>query len=131
MLPALFPGFKDFLSNGVEARVTHQPFCFGGKEAFAAFPRNRNASGFEEEGRGKRGHPIKHDMIYSTGRAIQHFLDPSEIATADADELYGKVTSFLKTKEGTRVLRNGKEPDLNEIKEWIDAANNVRSLKAA
>ena len=69
-----------------------------------------------------------HDVQFLIGSG---YVEPAEIASSDPGELLDTVSRFLKTKEGIRVLRNGKEPDLQEVTEWIDAANHVRSLKAA
>ena len=57
--------------------------------------------------------------------------EANELANMDPHALLDIVLPFVKTKEGVRILRNGKKPDLEEVTEWIDAANNVRSLKAA
>lgn len=58
-------------------------------------------------------------------------LDPAELAAMDAEELLNIVLPFTNSKEGARVLRNARKPDLEEVTEWIDAANHLRSLKAA
>jgi uncharacterized protein YhaN len=57
--------------------------------------------------------------------------DPKQLANAAADELWAEVKPFIATKAGKRIIRNGKEPDLNEVKEWIRWARDARSHKAA
>jgi hypothetical protein len=37
-----------------------------------------------------------------------------------------KVLEVAKTKEGERILRSSKEPDLEEIQDWIEWAKNAR-----
>ncbi|MGI9517211.1 MAG: DUF4332 domain-containing protein [Pirellulaceae bacterium] len=71
-----------------------------------------------------RGHDVQ--ILVACG-----ITEPTDLATMNADSLLQTVTKFVKTKEGLRVLRNGKQPDLDEIHEWIDAANHGRTLKAA
>lgn len=56
---------------------------------------------------------------------------PAELAGMNPQALLDIVLPFSETKEGARILRNGKKPDLAEVTDWIDAANNVRSLQAA
>lgn len=58
-------------------------------------------------------------------------LDADALAAMDAKELFAKVNPFVKTKEGERIIRGSKQPDLAEIREWIDAAKHGRSLRAA
>ena len=58
-------------------------------------------------------------------------LDPAELAAMDAEELLNVVLPFSNSKEGTRILRNARKPDLEEVTNWINAANHLRSLKAA
>lgn len=57
--------------------------------------------------------------------------EPEQLASADADELFHKVQSFIDTKEGKRVTRLGSEPDLAEVREWINWSSAARSLNAA
>jgi nucleotidyltransferase/DNA polymerase involved in DNA repair len=56
---------------------------------------------------------------------------PEALAQADADELWSKVAPFVKSKEGKRIIRNGKEPDLDEVQDWIRWARAARTLIAA
>ena len=57
--------------------------------------------------------------------------DPEQLARADADTLWGTVESFVQTTEGKRLLRNAKQPDLQEVRAWIEWARHARLLKAA
>lgn len=56
---------------------------------------------------------------------------PENLATQKPDELFAIVEPFSRTKEGERIIRNGRKPDLAEVTEWIQWAANARSLKAA
>lgn len=69
-----------------------------------------------------------HDVQLLVGCGI---TSPDEIASMDARKLYGLVVPFAESKEGLRILRNGKKPDMDEINKWIDWASNNRSLQAA
>jgi len=55
----------------------------------------------------------------------------TQLAAQSAPQLFAKVKPFCKTKEGIRIIRNGKEPDLAEVHEWITAATHRRQLAAA
>ena len=57
--------------------------------------------------------------------------DPAQLTTLDASSFLKQVTQFVETKEGQRVLRNGKRPDLAEVTSWIEWSENARQLKAA
>jgi hypothetical protein len=57
--------------------------------------------------------------------------DPQTLAQADVETLWAKVAPFVDTKEGKRIIRNGKEPDLNEVQDWIRWAQAARALHAA
>ena len=56
---------------------------------------------------------------------------PENLASAKPAELFAIVEPFSRTKEGERIIRNGRKPDLAEVTEWIQWAANARSLKAA
>ena len=56
---------------------------------------------------------------------------PENLASAKPAELFAVVEPFSRTKEGERIIRNGRKPDLAEVTEWIQWAANARSLKAA
>ena len=57
--------------------------------------------------------------------------EPEQLAGADPNELLAKVSALVSTKDGKRILRNGKEPDLAEIQEWIEWSSAARALHAA
>ncbi|MCA9081038.1 MAG: DUF4332 domain-containing protein [Planctomycetaceae bacterium] len=58
-------------------------------------------------------------------------LDADKLASFTPDALFAIVGPFVKTKEGQRVLRSSKVPDLQEVTEWIEYARHARVLKAA
>ncbi len=59
------------------------------------------------------------------------FNDASEIERMEPAKLFGIIKPFSESKDGERILRSNKKPDLNEIKEWIEAARHKRTLQAA
>ncbi len=56
---------------------------------------------------------------------------PEDLAAQKPASLLSIVEPFSRTKEGERMIRNGKNPDLAEVTEWIQWAANARSIKAA
>ena len=56
---------------------------------------------------------------------------PEELAGKNPSTLLSVVEPFSRTKEGERIIRNGRKPDLAEVTEWIQWAENARSFKAA
>ena len=56
---------------------------------------------------------------------------PENLASKKPAELFAIVEPFSSSKEGERIIRNGRKPDLAEVTEWIQWAANARSLKAA
>ena len=58
-------------------------------------------------------------------------IDPEELAIKQPQSLFKVVGPFSDTKEGLKIIRNGKKPDLAEITDWIDWAGHTRSLQAA
>ena len=56
---------------------------------------------------------------------------PEELAAKNPAALLSIVEPFSRTKEGERIIRNGKNPDLAEVTEWVQWAANARSFKAA
>jgi ABC-type Mn2+/Zn2+ transport system ATPase subunit/nucleotidyltransferase/DNA polymerase involved in DNA repair len=56
---------------------------------------------------------------------------PEDLAAKNPASLLSVVEPFSKTKEGERIIRNGKNPDLAEVTEWVQWAANARSFKAA
>lgn len=56
---------------------------------------------------------------------------PEELATLEADEVLAQVSEVAESAEGQRILRGGKEPDLEEVQNWIAWASHCRKLSAA
>ncbi|MDA1051112.1 MAG: DUF4332 domain-containing protein [Planctomycetota bacterium] len=54
-----------------------------------------------------------------------------ELAASDPQELWTLVEPFVETKEGKRIIRNGKEPDLKEVTAWVQGGQASRNLNAA
>jgi hypothetical protein len=54
-----------------------------------------------------------------------------ELAASDPNELWKSVEPFAKSKEGKRIIRNGKAPDLKEVTEWVQRGQASRQLNAA
>lgn len=59
------------------------------------------------------------------------FTQPEEIASMKPAELLEFVEPFCATSEGQKILRNGKEPDLAEVTDWIHWSRHSRLLGAA
>ncbi len=57
--------------------------------------------------------------------------EPEELSTMQPKALFDVVGPFSDTKEGLKIIRNGKKPDLAEITDWISWAGDTRSLQAA
>lgn len=56
---------------------------------------------------------------------------PEEVADYAADELFALIEPIATSSEGQRILRGGKDPDLQEIADWIEYAQHHRELSAA
>ena len=57
--------------------------------------------------------------------------EPETLATMQPQALLEIIAPFSETKEGQKIIRNGKNPDLEEVRNWISWASNFRSLQAA
>jgi hypothetical protein len=57
--------------------------------------------------------------------------EPEELATMQPSSLLDVIGPFSDTKEGLKIIRNGKKPDLEEITDWISWAGETRSIQAA
>lgn len=57
--------------------------------------------------------------------------EPDELAAMDPRSLFQVIGPFSDTKEGLKIIRSGKKPDLAEVTDWIDWAGHTRSLQAA
>lgn len=69
-----------------------------------------------------------HDAQYLVAVGIS---DASTLARQQPDELLARVTAFVKTPSGDRILRDGKAPDLAEVQHWIAQAIAVVPAVAA
>jgi predicted flap endonuclease-1-like 5' DNA nuclease len=58
-------------------------------------------------------------------------FEPEEIASMQPQALFRIIQPFSDTKEGLKIIRSGKKPDLAEITDWIAWAQHTRSLQAA
>ncbi|MEM6474363.1 MAG: DUF4332 domain-containing protein, partial [Planctomycetota bacterium] len=56
---------------------------------------------------------------------------PEEVSAYSASDLFALIEPIASSSEGQRILRGGKDPDLEEITEWIEYANHHRELSAA
>ena len=54
-----------------------------------------------------------------------------QVADANPETLLVDLQAFLKTKDGERLLRVGNEPDLDEVKGWIERAKDHAASEAA
>ncbi len=59
------------------------------------------------------------------------FIEAEKVATAQPRQLFEIIGPFSDTKEGMKIIRSGKKPDLQEITDWISWAGHTRSLQAA
>ena len=57
--------------------------------------------------------------------------EPETLATMQPQSLLNLILPFAESKEGIRIIRNGKKPDLEEINDWIAWAAEMRSIQAA
>jgi len=60
-----------------------------------------------------------------------HITSPENLAARKPAELFAIVEPFSRTKEGERIIRTGRKPDVAEVTEWIQWAANARSMRAA
>lgn len=56
---------------------------------------------------------------------------PEELAGSQASQVLSDTLAFAQSSEGQRILRGSKEPDMDEVTDWISWANSSRSLNAA
>ena len=69
-----------------------------------------------------------HDAQLLVGCEI---TEPETLATMQPQSLLNVIVPFAESKEGIRIIRNGKKPDLEEINDWIAWAAEMRSIQAA
>lgn len=60
-----------------------------------------------------------------------NIVTPESLAAQKPADLLAVVDPFCRSKEGERILRNGRKPDLAEVTEWIQWAANARNMRAA
>ena len=58
-------------------------------------------------------------------------VSPEELSTMNPQDVLTQVLAVANSSEGSRILRGGKEPDLEEVTDWISWAASHRSLNAA
>jgi hypothetical protein len=56
---------------------------------------------------------------------------PEDLANMIARDVLSQVSQVAESSEGQRILRGGKQPDLEEVSDWIAWAANCRTLNAA
>ena len=71
-----------------------------------------------------RGHDAQ--MIVGSG-----LTSAEQVAASAPTELLEKVIRFASGKQGVRLLRGASVPDLAEVSDWIQWAQNCRSVRAA
>jgi predicted flap endonuclease-1-like 5' DNA nuclease len=69
-----------------------------------------------------------HDVQLLVGCEI---TEAEELATMQPQNLFEMVEPFAESKEGLKIIRSGKKPDLAEITDWITWAAENRSIQAA
>ena len=73
---------------------------------------------------GLRGHDAQ--ILVACG-----ITEADDVAQSTPESLLRRVEPFAHSKEGQRVLRSSKVPDLEEVTEWITAAKSGRQQRAA
>ncbi len=58
-------------------------------------------------------------------------LDAEQLSGLAPKKLWALIGPYAETKEGLKIIRAGKKPDLAEVTEWIEWAQQTRSLQAA
>lgn len=71
-----------------------------------------------------RGHDVQ--LLVACG-----ISDPEDLAARKPADLLRIVAPFAETREGERILRNGRKPDLAEVTDWIQWAASAGSFRAA
>lgn len=57
--------------------------------------------------------------------------DAEQLAASTPKKLWSLIGPYADTKEGLKIIRAGKKPDLQEVTDWIQWAKQTRSLQAA
>ena len=71
-----------------------------------------------------RGHDVQ--ILVACG-----VLSPEDLSHRNPAALLAIVEPFANSREGERIIRNGRKPDLAEVTDWIKWAGNARSFRAA
>ena len=71
-----------------------------------------------------RGHDVQ--VLVACG-----FRTVDKVAASNPNAMFSIVGPFVKSKEGERLLRSSKVPDLEEVTDWINYSRHSRALKAA
>jgi hypothetical protein len=71
-----------------------------------------------------RGHDVQ--ILVACGIA-----DPEDLARRQPHELLQAITPFINSREGERIIRSGRKPDLAEVSDWIQWAVSSRAFRAA
>ncbi len=71
-----------------------------------------------------RGHDAQ--LIVGCG-----LLTAEQLSASDSTELFSKVVRFASSKHGVRILRGSSAPDMAEVSDWIQWAQNCRAVRAA
>ena len=71
-----------------------------------------------------RGHDVQ--ILVACG-----IKTPEQIASMSPDELFAIVQPFSETRQGERIIRSGRKPDLEEISDWINWSKQSRQIRAA
>jgi energy-coupling factor transporter ATP-binding protein EcfA2 len=59
------------------------------------------------------------------------FIDPATIGMMQPAALFAIIGPFAESKEGQKIIRSGKQPDLAEVTDWVKWAKQTRALQAA
>jgi predicted flap endonuclease-1-like 5' DNA nuclease len=57
--------------------------------------------------------------------------DTDDLANADPELLINMIDEFCETQDGQRILRDGNPPEEEQVKAWIDAAQEILTRSAA
>ncbi|MBI1348376.1 DUF4332 domain-containing protein [bacterium] len=69
-----------------------------------------------------------HDAQFLVACGVQ---DAATLSRQSAEDLLARVTAFVKTPSGERILRDGKAPDLTEVQHWIAQTLSAQLAAAA
>ena len=58
-------------------------------------------------------------------------IEAEDLGVQSPNKLFSIIQPFAESKDGLKIIRAGKQPDLAEITDWINWAKQTRSLQAA